>query len=743
MRLNPFAFPSDTTFRFLLLIAATIGVSLLAFDWVYSQFADLRTEALALLSCGEHLQLAPGDVPTDAALLAFRTCLASVNEARRTFVVGGVLVLLAGGVLASAFAIVRVRRRYGVLPHADARALAGAVESLAGELGVAPPPRLRWRPLDRRALGLASGSPRRRELAITGGLVPLFVRDPAAFRAIVLHELAHIRNGDVDLAYYAVGIWRALLVVAIAPFAIAVLGSIASDPAIVLGFGWRFAVLLPVVYAIRSGILRAREHDADVRASIHEPEIARVLGAGGGPEPGRVRSLFALHPSAARRVAVIADPSPLLRIGALDAFGIGLVGSLAYEEVALVLGYFGLEAFATRGLAGLAFGPLVGVILALGVWRQTFAFLAGGRHPVAVLRLGLALVAGLLVGQRLSLASAISDDVVLLRFDLAPFHVALAASLAAGGVLLVAWLVASARLWMPVAAGLARPTRAAVPVAAGAAALLAIGVGVVEIVVASREAIEVVATTPSDTYAAVRQVLPGVGPEWLWRLVLSPEVRLVMQEPLVLAFFVLVVVVPWAAVAWYPRSASPSVAASWGSIGPDPRPPAIERPALRPRQAIVAGVGGGVAIAAGTAVLLATTRAGLDASVRSRDEFLFALAFWLILVTLGGQALAGAVAAVRQPSFGVLHGVLAGLVAGVLGTLVEMIARTTTGCVPAFAPIAERPCGRLPTPDYAWAFLSSALTLGIVAAGLSAAIVVAGRRLLQMRRSPAAGSPVP
>ena len=54
MRLNPFAFPSDTTFRFLLFIAAIIGISLLAFDWLFSQFADLNAEAQGLYhACSE------------------------------------------------------------------------------------------------------------------------------------------------------------------------------------------------------------------------------------------------------------------------------------------------------------------------------------------------------------------------------------------------------------------------------------------------------------------------------------------------------------------------------------------------------------------------------------------------------------------------------------------------------------------------------------------------------------------
>ena len=54
------------------------------------------------------------------------------------------------------------------------------------------------------------------------------------------------------------------------------------------------------------------------------------------------------------------------------------------------------------------------------------------------------------------------------------------------------------------------------PVAVGAAALLSIAIGVFEIVVASREAIEIVVTTPSDFYAAIAPVVPAVGPEWLF-----------------------------------------------------------------------------------------------------------------------------------------------------------------------------------------------------------------------------------
>ena len=735
MRLNPFAFPSDTTFRFLLLIAAIVGVSLLAFDWLYGQFADLRAEAAALIACGAGLPTDPTQVATDAQLVAFRSCLAAVNGTRLDAVLFGVVALVIGGGVAYAIAVVRLRRRYRVLDPADAPDLAARIDALAEEMGVTPAPGLRWQPLDRRALGLAFGQPGHRELALTGGLVPLTVRDPGAFRAIVLHELAHLRNGDVDLSYYAIGIFRAVLVLAILPFALALLRILISDPATVFSFVWRFTVLLPLVYVIRSGILRAREHDADLRASTLEPEIRRVLAAARDGTPSKLRRFIAWHPSAARRVAVIDDPSPLLHLGVLDAFGVGIVGSLAYEEVATLVGYFGFELFATRALSGLAFGPLVGVIVALGVWRQTFALLATGRGPVRVVWLGLALAAGLFVGQRLSLLTAISDDSVILRPDPTPFYAWLALIVTVGALLFVGWLVAASRMWLPVATRLRSPARASLPVAVGAAALVTIAIGVFEIVVASRAAVELTVTTPSDIYAAIRLVVPDVGPEALFRLVLSPEVQVIVQQPLVVGFFVVLVLVPWAAAPFYARVPARPVA-TWGALDEGSASPEIEKPELHARWAVVCGLVAGLGIAIVTVLLFGALHAAVDAPTRATLEFQYALAFWLICVTLGAQIVAGATMGARAPRFGTLHGVLAGLVAGLLGTAVVGLADATSGCVPAIAVIGDRPCGDVPPIGYLNLFAAPNLTIGIVAAGIAAAVAAGFRWLLVTRRAP-------
>src|SRR5262249_56113988 len=67
--------------------------------------------------------------------------------------------------------------------------------------------------------GLAFGLPGRRFVAISGGLATKLWTDPGVFRAVVLHELAHLRNGDVDKTYATVAVWWSFVATALLPFA--------------------------------------------------------------------------------------------------------------------------------------------------------------------------------------------------------------------------------------------------------------------------------------------------------------------------------------------------------------------------------------------------------------------------------------------------------------------------------------------------------------------------------------------
>ena len=69
-RLNPFAFPSDTTFRFALLVTAVLGATLYVWNWIYAAVADPR----ALDRAGGCLQLSPFDRRSTATLESSSRC---------------------------------------------------------------------------------------------------------------------------------------------------------------------------------------------------------------------------------------------------------------------------------------------------------------------------------------------------------------------------------------------------------------------------------------------------------------------------------------------------------------------------------------------------------------------------------------------------------------------------------------------------------------------------------------------
>ncbi len=74
-------------------------------------------------------------------------------------------------------------------------------------------PSWRWNPLDPSPTGLSFGRPGSTSVALMGGLVTRQFADPPAFRAVVRHELAHLRNRDVDLTYATLSLWYAFLLV--------------------------------------------------------------------------------------------------------------------------------------------------------------------------------------------------------------------------------------------------------------------------------------------------------------------------------------------------------------------------------------------------------------------------------------------------------------------------------------------------------------------------------------------------
>jgi hypothetical protein len=93
-RVDPFAFPTDTTFRFVLLVAAVLGASLYLYNAVYLSIGNRSEDLATYRACLE----AAGPLQVqDADALGARSdflheCTAPIERPKAAFMLGGVLV---------------------------------------------------------------------------------------------------------------------------------------------------------------------------------------------------------------------------------------------------------------------------------------------------------------------------------------------------------------------------------------------------------------------------------------------------------------------------------------------------------------------------------------------------------------------------------------------------------------------------------------------------------------------------
>ncbi|MEU8352867.1 M48 family metalloprotease, partial [Streptomyces sp. NPDC048845] len=177
----------------------------------------------------------------------------------------------------------RIRRRRYVPLGDDLPGLQQTLRALRRKAGAE---RVNWlaQPLDPRVSALAFGRWRRRYIVLSGGLLALRGRRPETFEAVVLHELAHIRNRDVDISFLTIAAGRvglpALVLAVPAGVGWPLLwgigtGSLAAGIALSL----QALSLLVVVPLSRRAVLRSREFYADARAQrwSTSPDALRTL----------------------------------------------------------------------------------------------------------------------------------------------------------------------------------------------------------------------------------------------------------------------------------------------------------------------------------------------------------------------------------------------------------------------------------------------------------------------------------
>jgi Peptidase family M48 len=735
-RLNPFALPSDTSFRFLLLIVSIVGFTLFAFGWIHIKLADNERDAGILLSCTRNeptaLEALAHPDTGGSTVSAYLDCVAPVYRPRGVFMLGGVALLGATAGCLYLGAYRARRRRFRGLSDDDVPGLAGEVAALATATGLAHPPRLVWNPLDRTASGVAFGPPWRRTIAITGGLVVRFASDRRSFRAIVLHELAHLRNRDVDVAFLTVAVWRAFLIVVLVPLLISLATLALEAPATVAALAWRLGLLALLVYLTRNAVLRVREHHADIRASIHEPAIRDVLAASAKPTGREPPAALRMHPPSADRVAAVDDPSRVLHLGLLEAFAVGVTGSLAFEEVTSLLFMFGVTGIGSQWAAAAVFAPIVAGVIATGVWRQAFAALARGFRPAPVALIGVALGAGLLVGRDIGISAGVIGGPfsagVAATIDPATTAVAVIATIG-----LVAWISAGACLWLPAVAGMRSAWPAAIAAIVAAAAVLVVGLGIYALVTNVPEAPALSSALTSAQQVQIASVV-WTGPALVYDAVMDPFVQVLATHPLVMTLVVTVWAFPLAASVWA-RGLPSAPIARWASLDPSSRPLRLTRTPTNVRRAIGAGLVAGACIAIVFIALRLLVRATLPDTTRATDEFALAFFYWSIVVALLGQGVIAAVVALRTTGAPVLHGLLAAFVTGIAAALALVALSPAASCVPVLAIRPAAPaCGWLPEPSFVLLTVEQVVVEGALVALVAGVAAAATTGLLRQSR---------
>ncbi len=422
-RLNPLALPAETDGLFRMMVA---GAFLLAMYtvMVYIVFAVLLGASWLFGDVPWNVQVFDDIARTVGDKWIFELSKPEVRTlAERLFtlnlngLIGSLprlgFVLVMAGVLGATSIIVynshqqRMVRRgklrtLNEFPRTDlAEKIQSSIEALARQASISPAPEIVVRT---RHGGGAQVFGRRRNYFLlldafpptrtTDELVDLRLRcSTPAFRAIVLHELGHIANQDVERSYYSLSVWRVFIALILAPMlAFIVIFNLGNTVRIIqgvplssaewwnaigrliVGFASVFAqvaALILVMRAIWYALLRTREYYADWRAVLWGAEapmkqlMSPMAAHGAAALPsspdirsprGRVRAgvfwagrqwagLWRFHTSPSQRSTRIDNPDLLFKISSDVPFLTGVLLSFAMLGTPLLFIYLGLPLF--------------------------------------------------------------------------------------------------------------------------------------------------------------------------------------------------------------------------------------------------------------------------------------------------------------------------------------------------------------------------------------------------------------
>ncbi len=416
---------AGTTLRFVLLV-----VLILVSSVVLTAVATPRTtEGVPGTACDLAAGVGSGSsglagglqVAENGSGQAYQECLHHYEHASLPWIAGGIGLMLACALLGFWLLPRWKVRRSRLVPVRDP-GLAAELADLVGRAGLPEAPGFVVDTVATTANAVVFGHWRSRTVSLHGGLVARRHDDPEGFRTVVLHELAHIRNGDVGITYAAEALWRAFAVVVLLPAVVVSVfpqGSRSGAGAFVRVWRsyWRtelpwllqLLLLTALVLLARADVLRTRELYADLDAS-RWGGVRSLPWTSAGPAPTggaraalpRFAALWRTHPAWGERAESLLDPAPLFGVRGTTMFltGAAAIGTVVGIEV--VASGLSVEGAWVEPVTAWSVAALVTGIAGVALWRSVVhAVLTGRRMPTGLragLWLGLGLAAGELTG---------------------------------------------------------------------------------------------------------------------------------------------------------------------------------------------------------------------------------------------------------------------------------------------------------------------------------------------------------
>jgi len=457
----------------------------------------------------------------------------------------------------------------------------------------------------------------------------------------MLHELAHIRNADVNKTYFAVASWYAFLLAALLPFFLKSSWDLVSLQL------WRVLVLTLLVYFSRNAVLRIREIYADVRASVWDTPhgaLHSVIAALPQRKESFWRTWWRVHPTPSERTLALDNPERLFDTGFWETFIAGLATGIAFPNLQMLLQMLMRGSTQIGILAAVIFAALITGIVGARVWRSSLAALVGIAPPPRPWPLGLALTSGLAVGLKFSFSAAISANLLLTspKTTTSFWDALLLLALLFGSTLFIRWEMMTASIWLETTANARSPQTIHLIAQIIAATFLAVIFGSL-----------VVIWQTGQTY--LQSGLPGFG------TVVFIGLGVALVQPLLALMLVALWAFPLAA--WFWQTPEQVSAASWLFLDSPTTPLALPRQsALEPRLALRSGLWGAAVFCLLHLIIRMIWRLSSGGAEHS-DQSKLVFSFSQMILAAVVQAVVAVVVARRVRRLPVLHSLFAAFVA--------------------------------------------------------------------------------